>query len=92
MSGNSFEWNDRTGASGEAGRLRALRGGVFDGDAAMLSSSSRFDLDPSDFNSADYGGFRLAAPVAVPEPSTYVMALAGLACGGYSLFRRRRAR
>jgi hypothetical protein len=30
--------------------------------------------------------------VVVPEPSTCVMALAGLACGGYSLFRRRRAR
>ncbi len=29
---------------------------------------------------------------AVPEPSTCVMALAGLACGGYSLFRRRRTR
>ena len=29
---------------------------------------------------------------AVPEPSTYAMALAGLACGSYSLFRRRRAR
>ena len=28
----------------------------------------------------------------VPEPSTCIMALAGLACGGYSLFRRRRAR
>ena len=28
----------------------------------------------------------------VPEPSTCAMALAGLACGGYSLFRRRRAR
>jgi len=28
---------------------------------------------------------------AVPEPSTCAMALAGLACGGYSLFRRRRA-
>jgi T5SS/PEP-CTERM-associated repeat protein/autotransporter-associated beta strand protein len=27
----------------------------------------------------------------VPEPSTCAMALAGLACGGYSLFRRRRA-
>jgi hypothetical protein len=27
--------------------------------------------------------------VAVPEPSTYCMALAGLACGGYSMFRRR---
>jgi len=31
-------------------------------------------------------------PVAVPEPSTCAMALAGLACGGYSLFRRRRGR
>ena len=27
---------------------------------------------------------------AVPEPSTYAMALAGLACAGYSLFRRRK--
>jgi hypothetical protein len=26
----------------------------------------------------------------VPEPSTYAMALAGLACGGYSIFRRRK--
>jgi hypothetical protein len=26
----------------------------------------------------------------VPEPSTYAMALAGLARGGYSLFRRRK--
>ena len=30
--------------------------------------------------------------IAVPEPSTCAMALAGLACGGYSLVRRRRAR
>ena len=28
----------------------------------------------------------------VPEPSTYAMALAGLACGGYAVFRRRRIR
>jgi hypothetical protein len=26
----------------------------------------------------------------VPEPSTCAMALAGLACGGYSIFRRRK--
>jgi hypothetical protein len=26
----------------------------------------------------------------VPEPSTYAMALAGLACGGYSMCRRRK--
>jgi len=31
-------------------------------------------------------------PVAVPEPSTCAMALAGLACGGFSMFRRRCAR
>jgi len=28
--------------------------------------------------------------VSVPEPSTYAMALAGLAFGGYSMFRRRK--
>ena len=30
------------------------------------------------------------SPVAVPEPSTCASLLAGLACGGYSLFRRRK--
>jgi hypothetical protein len=28
----------------------------------------------------------------VPEPSTYAMALAGLACGGWQMMRRRRLR
>jgi hypothetical protein len=32
-----------------------------------------------------------AGAVAVPEPSTCASMLAGLACGGYSLFRRRRS-
>jgi formylglycine-generating enzyme required for sulfatase activity len=87
MSGNVFEWNDLTGAAGSS---RGLRGGRWDGDALSLSSSGRNALDPTFtvFNS----GFRLARPVAVPEPSTYAMALAGLACGGYSMIRRRRAR
>ena len=87
MSGNVFEWNDLTGAAGSS---RGLRGGRWDGDALSLSSSGRNALDPTFtvFNS----GFRLARPVAVPEPSTYAMALAGLACGGSVVFRRRRAR
>jgi hypothetical protein len=32
----------------------------------------------------------MIATSAVPEPSTYAMALAGLACGGYTMWRRRR--
>jgi hypothetical protein len=37
-------------------------------------------------------GYSSVAVQAVPEPSTDAMALAGLACGGSSMFRRRRTR
>ena len=87
MSGNLYEWNDLTGAAGSS---RGLRGGSWIDVAFSLSSSNRFTSAPS-YEDIDIG-FRLASPVAVPEPSTWVMGLAGLACGGYSLFRRRRAR
>ena len=87
MSGNVTEWNDLTGAAGSS---RGLRGGDWANNAFSLSSSNRSTIDPSS-GSALYG-FRLASPVAVPEPSTCAMALAGLACGGYTLFSRRRAR
>ena len=82
QSGNVYEWNDLTGV---AGSQRGLRGGEWGGNAFGLSSSSRYDNSPS--NEFDYLGFRLAA---VPEPSTYCMALAGLACGGFAMFRRRK--
>ena len=39
-------------------------------------------------NNSEASSFSITA---VPEPSTVAMALAGLACGGYSMFRRRRA-
>jgi len=86
QSGNVYQWNDLDGLAGSS---RGLGGGSwglinhFD-----VSSSNNPPNDPS-FVTADIG-FRLAAPVAVPEPSTCVMALAGLACGGYSMFRRRK--
>jgi hypothetical protein len=38
----------------------------------------------------DENGWRIGSVQGVPEPSTYAMALAGLACGGYSVFRRRK--
>ena len=83
MSGNVLEWNDLTGA---AGLSRGARGGLWDNNATLLSSSSRNQYTAS--NESEYFGFRLAA---VPEPSTYAMAVAGLACGGY-LVRRGRKR
>ena len=87
MSGNVSEWNDLTGA---AGSTRGLRGGSWIYDAFDLSSSVRFTGAPSLDN--NFIGFRLASPVAVPEPSTWVMGLAGIACGGWQMWRRRRAR
>jgi formylglycine-generating enzyme required for sulfatase activity len=87
MSGNLREWNDLTGAAGSS---RGLRGGGWNFDAFNLSSAAGYTDDPSieDF----FIGFRLASPVAVPEPSTWVMAAAGLTCGGWQMVRRRRAR
>jgi sulfatase modifying factor 1 len=86
MSGNLTEWNDLTGSAGSS---RGLRSGNW-GTASGLPSSSRSSTDPS--NQIFTLGFRLASPVPVPEPSTWVMGLAGIACGGYSMFRRRRVR
>ena len=88
MSGNVYEWNDLTGAAGSS---RGFRGGAYDDIAAIrvyLSSSGRDAIAASTQGSSI--GFRLAAPAAVPEPSTYAMALAGLACGGSVVFRRRK--
>jgi formylglycine-generating enzyme required for sulfatase activity len=86
MNGNLFEWNDLTGAAGSS---RGVRGGAYNSNnASQLASSFSAAFAPS-FETNNVG-FRLAAPV--PEPSTCAMALAGLACGGYSLFRRRRDR
>ena len=44
------------------------------------------------YPNTDVNGWQIGSVQAVPEPSTYCMALAGLACGGYTMFRRRRAR
>jgi formylglycine-generating enzyme required for sulfatase activity len=87
MSGNLFEWNDLTGAAGSSLRLR---GGYWNNNAFGLSSSFRYTFGPS--FEVDFIGFRLASPVAVPEPSTWVMGLAGIACAGWGALRRRRAR
>lgn len=84
MSGNVWEWNDLTGG---VTALRGRRGGDYSSnDVTFLSSSVRLGVDTSS-EIFDPTGFRLAT---VPEPSTWAMALAGLACGGFSMWRRRR--
>jgi sulfatase modifying factor 1 len=88
MSGNVQEWNDLTGAAGSS---RGLRGGSWNnGNPFFLSSSYSGSGGPSGGN--NFIGFRLASPVAVPEPSTWVMGLAGIACVAWRSIRRRRAR
>jgi formylglycine-generating enzyme required for sulfatase activity len=87
MNGNITEWNDLTGLV--AGERRGLRGGFW-GSFSENSLRSSFNQDTPASDENDVYGFRLASPVAVPEPSTYAMALAGLACGGYSVLRRRK--
>jgi sulfatase modifying factor 1 len=85
MSGNVWEWNDFDGLA-ETGSSRGLRGGGWLDLAFILSSSINLGSAPSG-ESMDLG-FRLAA-VAVPEPSTWVMGLAGIACAGWGMQRRR---
>jgi sulfatase modifying factor 1 len=85
MSGNVWGWNDLDGAAGSS---RGVRGGRWFSTASNVSSAARFVNPTSDENESV--GFRLASPVAVPEPSTWVMGLAGLACGGYLVRRRRK--
>ena len=85
QSGNVWEWNDLTGAAGSS---RGLRGGEWNDFALSVSSAGRLTSGPSD--EQDFIGFRLASTVIVPEPSTWAMAAGGLACGGFSMWRRRK--
>ena len=78
-------------------------GGLFTYGSNVLSDGERFTAGSQmweiDYN-ASTGGDNFTADylpsssfvtvTAVPEPSTCVMALAGLACGGFSMFRRRK--
>jgi len=86
QSGNVYQWND---LDGRTGLSRGFRGGIWDyRDAFFLSSAWRDSQAPSYEDT--YIGFRLASPVAMPEPSTWVMGLAGIACAGWGTYRRRK--
>jgi hypothetical protein len=62
----------------------------YDGLLDMLDVAALMSTDL--FDAGIYNAAQASAVAAVPEPSTWAMALASIACGGYSLFRRRHAR
>ena len=84
QTGNAWELND---LSGLASIDRGRRGGAWQNDWANASAMVRFDGAGSNI----YGGFRLAAPVAVPEPSTWVMVVGAISCASWSGWRRMKA-
>jgi sulfatase modifying factor 1 len=86
QSGNVYEWNDLAGTSG---LFRGLRGGDWNDTVASDLSSSFRTTDVESLGNS-FIGFRLASPVAVPEPSVWVTGLAGIACAGWGACRRRR--
>jgi formylglycine-generating enzyme required for sulfatase activity len=92
LGGNVWEWEESSFdlANSSSSSFRGFRGGDWNNDSSLLSSSSRLGIDPSveDFSI----GFRVAslsssAPPAVPEPSMMVIGtLFGL--GGLMAKRR----
>ena len=97
VSGNNYAvalWSDATNwnnPDGSAGGLGWMEG---DNDPANRAVFNNWGVGAASWEQwSSATGFSVGLSTqAVPEPSTCIMALAGLACGGYSLFRRRRAR
>ncbi|MFM9009442.1 MAG: PEP-CTERM sorting domain-containing protein, partial [Planctomycetota bacterium] len=86
QSGNVREWNDLDGV---AAAVRGLRGGGFENTLATNVSKLQ-QTTPAASNLI--AGFRLAGPVAVPEPSTWVLGITALVVGGGYSFARRKQR
>jgi hypothetical protein len=79
---------------------QARRWSLFDnkfGNGTSYTPTATFDFNTSSWtesagSSTNAMGLKIYGTVVVPEPSTYAMAFAGLACGAWQMVRRRRAR
>ena len=84
QSGDVWNWNDAI----ISGSYRGLRGGYWsDADSSSLASSVRNYADPTFENHGI--GFRVAGSVAVPEPTSIALLLAGAVALGIWRLRRK---
>jgi len=65
---------------------------IHPGSAWSFQFQNGFQNAGSDTDGHSAWAVRDGDSVAVPEPSTWVMGAVGIACGGWQMFRRRRAR
>ncbi len=89
MSGNARSWLE-TPVNPSDIEGTYVRGGTWDQGENVTQYSRNHRFYTGNYDSSPNIGIRLGTmAVAVPEPSTYCLALAGLACGGFSMWRRR---
>ena len=88
--GNIQEWQESSadGTNDNVGDQRMVRGGYWYVAGDALDSSTRSSFGPT--TDIVNLGFRVASSAVVPEPSSFATALAGLACGGFTMWRRRK--
>ena len=93
LNGNVWEWEETSfGLNNSSGSsMRGVRGGSWGSNSVNLSSSIRSNGNPT--NESILIGFRVASlsssAVAVPEPSSWVLSLLGLAGWWYRGRRRK---
>ena len=79
QAGGVYEWvvaGEDTASGGTASAF-VLRGGGWNSGKYNISSANRVEINPRYY---DIIGFRLAAPVAVPEPAAGFIVIGGIAC------------
>jgi fibronectin-binding autotransporter adhesin len=96
--GSLVDWSDTFWDVNRAWTVFDLASGVTTGFGNLTLGGSLLDSTGLALDAGSRGSFGLVQSgqdvmlvfTAVPEPSTIAMALAGLACGGFSMWRRRK--
>jgi len=79
----AYDWTFITATGGISG---------FSPDQFLIETAQFANAFTGSFSVVQQGNSLALSYAPVPEPSTYAMTLAGLACSGYTMFRRRRLR